>query len=261
MVVDDDKLQKLLKVPPLPNTPQDLRRDGNVFRVGGELPPRETLETLYDSHCLAPAELFHLLFGAPETFQNSESLVRLIKRNFSAHILGTIDYPAPAPILERAYAAGIDIIDIPLVTSSRPDWASRLDALLAAKGIFPRWSVVSTLTLGEGPLETTLADIDFLLTHGIVPLLQLPSETSGCGMREAANAYRHLTEQWHRFTVTVDPLLPLIDLVTPLAQNNPGGVLRRVLNRLRDRRLVAASDLRRALRVRQVEESFESAGL
>lgn len=261
MVVDNEKLQKLLTGPTPPATSQHLRRDGNVFHVGGDLQPRETLETLFDSHCLDPAELFHLVFGAPETFQNGESIARLIKRNFSAHILGTVDYPASAPTIERAYAAGVDIIDIPLIASSRPDCESRLASLQIAKTIFPRWAVVSTLTLGEEPLEATLTGIDHLLSHGIVPLLQLPPEASHCGIKETANAYRHLAAQWRAFKVTVAPLLPLLALATPLVPKNQGGTLRGFMDRLRDRRLLAASDLRRALRVRQVEESFESAGL
>ncbi len=152
MVVDDIKLQKLLTYPANPATSKDLRRDGNVFLVGGELPHQETLETLFDSHCLAPAELFHLSFGAPDTFANGETLARLIKRNFSAHILGKMDYTVSAPILERAYAAGVDIIDIPLTSFDRSDRESRIASLQSAQAIFPRWSAVSTLVVGEEPL-------------------------------------------------------------------------------------------------------------
>ncbi len=261
MVVDDTKLQKLLTDPAKPVTPKDLRRDGNVFMVGGELPAQETLETLFDSHCLAPAELFHLSFGAPDTFANGETLARLIKRNFSAHVLGKMDFPASAPILERAYAAGVDIIDIPLTSFGRPDRESRIASLQSAQTIFPRWSVVSTLVLGEEPLEATLAGIDHLLARGIVPLLQLPSQANRCGIEEAATAYSRLATEWRRFKVTVAPLLPYITLTTPFVQPKQGGALRGFMDRMRDRRLLAASDLRRALRVRQVEESFESAGL
>lgn len=261
MVVDYTKLQKLLTAPEHPITPRDLRRNGNVFHVGGELPPQETLETLFDSHCLAPAELFHLSFGAPATFANGETMARLIKRNFSAHVLATISYPAPAPILERAYAAGVDILDIPLTALGHSDRESRLATLQNAQTIFPRWSVASSIILGEATLETTLAGINHLLTRGIVPLLQLPSQPNRCGIDEAAAAYNHLATAWQTFKVIVAPLLPYITLATPLVQEKQGGTLRGFMNRMRDRRLLAASDLRRALRVRQVEESFESAGL
>uniref|UniRef100_A0A831TWC9 Methylenetetrahydrofolate reductase n=1 Tax=Geobacter metallireducens TaxID=28232 RepID=A0A831TWC9_GEOME len=258
MVVDETKLRKLLTTPVASPTSRDLRRDGSIFHVGGELPPQETLETIFDSHSLAPAELFHLTFGAPDTFSNGEALARLIKRNFSAHILGTMDYPASTPLLEQAYAAGIDIIQIPL---GRPDQEERRAALLHARTVFPRWGVASTLPLGEVSIDATLAEIDDLLSHGIVPLLQPPPQTGLCGPEEAAAAYSHLAAAWRRFKVTLAPLLPLIALATPLVPKNQGGTLRGFINRLRDRRLLAASDLRRALRVRQVEESFESAGL
>jgi len=261
MVVDEIKLQKLLTDHAKPATSRDLRRDGNVFLVGGELPHQETLETLFDSHCLAPAELFHLSFGAPETFSNGETLARLIKRNFNAHILGKMNYPASPTLLERAYAAGIDIVDIPLPALGRPEREGRLASLQSAQTIFPRWSVVTSIILGEDPLKDTLNEIDHLLAQGIVPLLQLPSQTARCGIAEAANAYSHLATQWRTHKVTVAPLLPFIALATPLVPQKQGGPLRGFMDRFRDRRLLAASDLRRALRVRQVEESFESAGL
>ena len=258
MVVDTTKLQALLTTPAAPATSRDLRRDGSIFHVGGELSPQETLETIFDSHCLAPAELFHLSFGAPDTFSNGEALARLIKRNFSAHILGTMDYPVSPALLERAYAAGIDIIHIPLGHADREE---RRAALQCAQTVFPRWAVASSLALGEASLDTIRAVIDDLLSRGIVPLLQPPPQAGLCGTKEAAAAYSHLAAAWQRFKVTVAPLLPLIALATPLVPKNQGGVLRGFMDRLRDRRLLATSDLRRALRVRQVEESFESAGL
>lgn len=261
MVVDTAKLQKLLTTPAVPATSRDLRRDGSVFHVGGELSPQETLETIFDSHCLAPAELFHLTFGAPDRFSNGETLARLIKRNFSAHILGTMNFPASPALLERAYAAGVDIIHIPLTAFGRSDHEDRLASLQCARTVFPRWAVASTLTLGEASLDTIRAGIDDLLSRGIVPLLQPPPQAGPCGTDEAAAAYGHLAAAWQRFKVTVAPLLPVIALATPLVPKNQGGTLRGFMDRLRDRRLLAASDLRRALRVRQVEESFESAGL
>ncbi|MBT1077253.1 hypothetical protein [Geobacter grbiciae] len=261
MVVDNTKLQKLLTDPPMPVTSRDLRRDGNVFHVGGELPPRETLETLFDSYCLAPAELFHLSFGAPDTFSNGETLARLIKKNFNTHILGTMDFPVSSALLERAYAAGVDIIHIPFTAFGRSDQESRLASLQCAQTVFPRWAVASSLVLGEAHLEALLAGIDNLLSHGIVPLLQFPAPASRCGIEEVAAAYAHLATAWRTSKATVAPLLPLIAFATPLVPQTQGGTLRGFMNRLRDRRLLAASDLRRALRVRQVEESFESAGL
>ncbi|GLI37350.1 hypothetical protein KI811_17100 [Geobacter hydrogenophilus] len=260
MVVDNTKLQKLLADPPLPVTSRDLRRDGNVFHVGGELPPRETLETLFDSYCLAPAELFHLSFGAPGTFTKGETLARLIKKNFNTHILGTMDFAVSPALLERAYASGVDIIHIPF-TFGRSDQESRLASLQCAQTVFPRWAVASSLVLGEAPLEALLAGIDNFLSRGIVPLLQLPAPASRCGTEEVAAAYGHLATAWRTSKATVAPLLPLIALATPLVPQTQGGTLRGFMNRLRDRRLLATSDLRRALRVRQVEESYESAGL
>ena len=235
--------------------------------MGGELSPQETLETLFESHCMTPAELFHLTFGGIDSFSRGEELARLVKKNFNAHLIGRIDYPASSATIERAYAAGIDIIDIPL---PRPEQTNderqrerkkRLAALDHALAVLPRWGVVSTLTLAEESPDSALADIDLLLAKGIVPLVELSPLAGDHPAETIAAVYRHLAGEWRRLRVTIAPLLSLIVLGTPLAPAKQGGILRGFIDRMRDRQLLAAADLRRALRVQQVEESFESAGL
>lgn len=247
--------------------PAELRREGNVFLIGGELSPQETLETLFESHCMTPAELFHLSFGGIEAFPRGEELARLVKKNFNAHLIGRIDYPPSAATIGRVYAAGIDIIDIPLPCREGSDaekWRQerekRLAALDHALAILPRWGVLSTLALA-GELPAVVADIDLLFARGVVPLLELSPLASRHPAEKIAEVYRHLAGEWRRLRVTIAPLLPLIVLGTPLVLARQGGILRGFIDRMRDRQLLAASDLRRALRVQQVEESFESAGL
>ncbi|WP_236685558.1 hypothetical protein [Geobacter pickeringii] len=242
-------------------TPKELRREGSVFLVGGELPPRPSLETLFESHCISPAELFHLSFGAPETFPQGEELARLIKKNFTAHLVGRIDYPLSPSQVERAYAAGIDIIDIPLGSGTEDDRKERLASLEYAREIFPRWAVASTLPVGDAPAGATIAAIDDLLNRRIVPLPEVPLPTAADGRDDTGTILRHLVAAWRRHRVAIAPLQPLIVLTTPLVPARPDGILRGFIDRLRDRQLLAAADLRRTLRVRQVEESFESAGL
>ena len=72
-------------MPLKPIAPDELHREGKVFFVGD-------------------INSFHL----------GEKPAGMIKRNFCAHLLGRFDYPAPSYIIERAYAAGVDILDIPL---------------------------------------------------------------------------------------------------------------------------------------------------
>ncbi|HEY6873805.1 MAG TPA: hypothetical protein VI298_13865 [Geobacteraceae bacterium] len=268
VTIDQNKLRHLITRGTRPVSTDELRREGNVFFVGGNLPERETLETLFDSHCQAPAELFHLTFGDINNFHRGEALARVIKKNFNAHLVGRLDYPPPPYLIERAYAAGVDILDIPLTVFDRAlsrerglAMEERLSALDCARSVFPRWSVVSTLVAGEEPPCSTVAGIDALLAAGVVPLVTLSGRAAHYPAEEIAAIFAHLDAGWRKHKVTVKPLLPLAGITTPLADARPKGVLRGFIDKIHDRQLLVTSDLRRSLRVRQVEESFESAGL
>lgn len=267
MTIDQQRLKSLIARPVRPAAPQELRREGSVFFVGGELPARETLETVFESHCQAPAELFCVSFASLDTFHRGEELARLLKKNFSAHLLGVFAYPPPPHLVERAYVAGVDLIDIPLVVFdeglSRERRLGReecLAALAHARTVFPRWSTVSTLLAGEEATCSTIAGIDSLVASGVLPLVGLSPRAGHYRTEEIALLFAHLAAAWRRARAVVKPLQPLIDLSTPLAAP-PKGIVSRFFERVYDAKLRASSDLRRHLRVRQVEESFESAGL
>ncbi len=268
MIVDQQKLRTLIAKPEKPVSTIDLRREENVFFIGGELPARETVETLFDSCCQAPAELFHVSFGDINHFHPGEELARQIKKNFSARLMGRLDYPAPPFIIERAYAAGVDILDIPLMVFDKGlakergiEREERLQSIDFARNVFPKWSVAATLLVGEEPSCSAVSGIDFLLEAGVVPLLEVSAKAANYPDEEIGAIFKHLAAGLKKHKVVVKPLLPLINLTTPLAAARPKGLLRGFIDKVHDRQLLATSDLRRSLRVRQVEESFESAGL
>lgn len=268
MVIDNQKLKDLIARPARLVAVDELRREGNVFLVGGKLPARDTLETLFDSHCQVPAEFFYLRFGDVDSFHLGEQLARQIKKNFNAYLMGRFDCPVPPHLVQHAYVAGVDIIDIPLFVFDGDLAAGRglerdkrLKALENALSVFPRWSVASTLMVGEEPSFSTARGIDSLLALGVVPLLELSPLASCHNADEVAETLGYLLMEWKRKKVSITPFIPLVSLTTPLVQPRQGKTLRGFIDKLRDRSLLASSDLRRALRVRQVEESFESAGL
>jgi hypothetical protein len=268
MIVDHDKLRTMLQKPGETGAPDELRREGNVFFVGGLLPVRETLETLFESHCQSPGELFMLAFGDLDHFHQGEQLARQVKRNFSSHLFGRLDYPPPTYVIERAYAAGVDFLDIPLKVFDRGiaqergiEWDEILRSLQFAVKLFPRWSVAATLYVGDEPSCSITGGIDSLLDMGILPLVEISPRSAHYPLGEIAAIFKHLAAGWKRYRVSLKPLRPLISLTMPIIDSRPRGILRGFIDRVHDRRLLAASDLRRSLRVRQVEESFESAGL
>jgi hypothetical protein len=269
MKIDHNKLGRLVDRELPPYSPDALKREENVFFVGGNLPERDTLETLFESHFQSHASLFHITFGDVENFHNGEKLARMIKKNFNVHLVGRLDHAAPRQLIERAYAAGVDILDIPLTVSGlsipkeRQEAAieERVKALESARAVFPRWSVVSTLVAGDEPAASTIAGIDALLAADVLPLVALCGRNSRPSRKEAEKIFSHLHSGWRRKKAAIKPLMPLIQVVTPLVPSAPRGVVRGFIDIIEDKTLLAASDLRRILRVKEVAESFDSAGL
>ncbi|QWV99137.1 hypothetical protein KP005_07605 [Geomonas nitrogeniifigens] len=267
MRIDQKKMRELV-ARTSPYSPDQLRREANVFYVGGDLPERQTIETLYDSHYQSNAALFHLTFGEEERFPNAENLARLIKKNFNAYLVGRVDFCPSQKMVERAYAAGVDILDIPLhaydhARSRERGWQmeERLRSLEYARAVFPRWSVVSSLGAGSEPAGSTVAGIDALLEREIVPLVQLCDEGAALPPEQLTRIFNHLQRGWQQKKVLLKPLLPLVFLTSPFAPAASKGVLRGFIDSIEDRRLLAGSDLRRLLRVKEVAESYESSGL
>lgn len=257
MIVDAAKAKALIARPVTPAVADELRREDNVFFVGGHLPPRQTLETLFESDCQSPAELFVFSFVESADFLQAEPLIRSIKRNFKGFLVGQFNSVPSRQLLEHAYAAGIDFIDIPL----SGDRDSRLAALHYAKTVFPRWSTISTLLAGVQAPSATVRDIDLLLADDILPLVAIGDGATRYPETEIAAIFEHLARGWRRRKVAVKPLRPLLCLTTPFAPPPKKGVVHGLFDKVNDARLRTTSDLRRLLRVREVEESFESAGL
>jgi hypothetical protein len=268
MNIDQNKLNELIKCPLQPAAANELRRCNNVFFVGGELPIDETLVTMFESFCTESTELFHLSFGAIKSFPNSEEMARQIKKNFNIRLMGRLNSPASAQALERIYAVGVDILDIPLVTFDHSaakkrdyDRSARYDALMSARPIFPRWSVSCTLLAGEEPPVSTMNGIDELLKDGIVPLVAIAESAADVVPGPLAAIFEHLASGWKTYHVPIQPFLPIINYMTPLTPNEPPGLLRGIVDKLHDRRRLVASDLRRHLRLKIAEDSMDSAAL
>ena len=266
--IDQSKLNLLTEQPLRQATSRELRRHGGVFFVGGELPVDDTMETMFESHCMESTELFYLSFGDLHAFSRGEEMARQIKKNFNARLMGRLDYPAPVYILERAYAAGLDILDIPLVPGElllnkggRLENSDLYQTLLSARSVFSGWSVVSTLLAGEGPSEAVTSVIDRMLKDGIMPLVAMSGNAVDVPSDGVADIFKHLVAGWKRYEVPLKPYLPLITHMTPLIPKKQVGLFRNLIDKIQDRHQLAASDLRRHLRVRQAEDSLDSAGL
>jgi len=234
-----------------------LFREGSVFFVGGELPVYETLATMFDSFCMEATSLFFLTFGSRQTYPRGEEMARQIKKNFHARLMACLDQGVDSATIERAYAAGVDNVVIALDGGDARSCADLPAALLSARSVFPRWGAAATLQLDD----VSPHRIDRLLAEGIVPLVSFAGRPEELLPQDAESVLRHLVAGWERNSVPLSHYFPLISVMTPLVEANPAGLFRGFVGRLRDRRQLAESDIRRHLRVQQAENSLDSAGL
>ncbi|MBT1073598.1 hypothetical protein [Pelotalea chapellei] len=256
MTIDTDRMETLAHTPFQSAGPEDLWRKGSVFFVGGNLPLYETLETMFESFCMESTQLFHLTFGDQARFRDNLEMARQIKKNFNARLIVQVNYPLSKIAIEHIYAAGVNILDIPTSAAlSDADNVSKRESLKTAHTVFPRWSTASTVLVGEYTDESVRA-IDSLLADHILPLVQF----SGQNTEVQSSVSHHLAEGWQRHHVVIQPLLPLIQLTTPLTPGEQGR-FRGLLNRIIERHDLVRSDLHRHLRVKHPEDSLDSAGL
>lgn len=262
--IDTDKLNTLCESSADFTNPFDLRREGKVFLIGGNLPLFSTLETMYESYCQESSELFHITFGDAGQFERNLEMVRQIKRNFSIRLMGLITYPLSQAQIERVYLAGLDILEIREGNPGRHDDSgngNRGYGPASAAGIFPRWSVVYSMASAHRSTHEVHDRISLSLANGVIPLLKSGGSNGLWSHEETKEAFTFLADGWRRHRVPLKPIMPLLRLVTPFVFAEPAGFLRNAIDKLQDRRILAASDLRRHLRTSGAEASFESAGL
>lgn len=253
MQLDQQKLSQHRLQPQRAVAAGELRRIDQLLLVGAELPVHPTLETIFESDCQKPIDLFWFNFANPETYLQAEELVQQVKKNFRGYLLGRFETLPERGLIDRAYAAGLDLLELPL---SEVD-TEKLALLDYARSIFPQWGVIVTLPAQE----QNEALIDTLAQRGLFPLLHLDGVAAEVGESQLGDRFQQLLRAWQRHKINLKPVRPLLEHATPFSiPPKPRGV-GALLGRVDDARLRTSSDLRRLLRVRQVAASFESAGL
>ncbi len=265
MRIDPKKLESLKTLPATIPGPNELRRSGNIFFVGANLPLVETLETMFESFCMESTDLFHLSFGPADNFDKALEMARQIKKNFSVRLMGQIDFLPTGRVLERAYAAGIDLFTVPFQHIAAGSNTDRIDptivSLIAKDSILPRWSLISTIQLTPDSEVEVLKNMNRLLDNGIIPLPLLNESSGQISVNVIQDIYQHLKAGLQQHRVSLKPLLPFITQLTPLVSAKRDGIVSALINKFHDRHLREAADLRRHLRVSAVEDSLDSAGL
>lgn len=180
--------------------------------------------------------------------------------------------------IDLIYAAGFDLLSFPLGGFAGADAEEEIlsdrevrDALEYAVGIFTPGSVWTELVLGSEPLNLVKEKIDRLTEKGIVPHLKLQATSmyTGKDYWRVKEVVRHLNEAARRDRLALKWLYPNCRCVSPLdtqyftddpksAQLATKPVYR---SRLGKKAFEGFAALRRKLRIKDLSDSYESAGL
>ena len=212
-------------------------------------------------------------------FQLLAPVVESIKKKFKTFVALKGFPPQEKRTIDLIYAAGFDLLDFPLggfagAADAQGEILSSQqvhDSLEYAVGIFPHGTVWTELVLGPEPLDLVKKKIDQLTGRGIIPQLKLLATSiyTGKDYWRVKEVVRHLRDAAVRDRLTLKWLYPNCRCVSPLdtqyftddpksAQLAAKPVYRSRLGKKAFEGFVA---LRRKLRIRDVSDSYESAGL
>ena len=211
-------------------------------------------------------------------FDRLAPLVTAIKKRFNTFVALKGFPPTNSGTIDLMYASGFDIIDFPLggfsgtVKSKRKMTAKQVySALEYAAGVFPPGTVWTDIVLGPDPIAQCKEGVDRLTDSGSIPLIYLERDSSEDldGYRNLVELAEHIDKAIQRNRLPLKWLYPTCRFLSPLdtrfftedpllARLAVTPVYRSGLGRKTSAGFAA---LRRKLRIRNVSDSFESAGL
>ena len=211
-------------------------------------------------------------------FDRLAPLVEAIKKRFNTFVALKGFPPSNSGTIDLMYASGFDIIDFPLggfsgtIKSKKKMTAKQVySALEYAAGVFPPGTVWTDIVLGSDPVSQCKEGVDRLTGSGIIPLIYLQRESTENvdGYRNLVDLAGHMDKAIQRNRLPLKWLYPTCRFLSPLdtrfftedplqARLAVTPVYRSGLGRKTSAGFAA---LRRKLRIRNVSDSFESAGL
>ncbi|CCQ91883.1 hypothetical protein NITGR_90022 [Nitrospina gracilis 3/211] len=197
-------------------------------------------------------------------------VMKSIKKNFRTFVALRGFLPDDLATIDHMYAAGVDIM-VFAFTGGGHSSEKEQRALEYSTGVFTPGSVFIEVGFGHGDLSAVQDQLTHLTKMGVIPLLKLPED----GVRDPAEFERihtlveHLAKSAQKDRLNLKWLYPSGRMVTPLDAPffmEPPETARLALrpvykSRLGRTALEGFAALRRKLRVKNISDSYESAGL
>jgi hypothetical protein len=266
---------------------QNIQLDGNCLNLylrsvrpkpGLNMELKDILSVIQSAFEEGVADLVQLNMDYNEKpdrdFSKLDPIIKAIRKSFRTFISLRGFPPNNLRSIDSLYAYGIDLINFPLEGFARSEKLEFLqhkvmEALEYAVGVFPEGAVSTELELG--PTDQLKEKINRFAGLGIAPHVKLPEnlENAMIDFSRIEEISRHLTYCAIRDKLTLKWLYPTASFVTPLdasffvedpklAKLAVRPLYQSMLGRKTSEGFTA---LRRKLRVRNIDDSFESAGL
>ncbi|MDH3975915.1 MAG: hypothetical protein OEV42_16700 [Deltaproteobacteria bacterium] len=219
-----------------------------------------------------------------------EPYIKAIKRNFDTLVSVDVQPPAASRWIDRTYAMGADKISYHMEIFNKEifkklcpgkekeiGWERFAEALNYAAGIFPSGTVSSNLIVGLEPAESTIQGIDYLTTMGIMPILPIFRPLKGTPLHDTpvpevddmAPIFGHLYNAVKKSKMNMSWSKSVSTHLTPLESRFFAGedarlqvVMQNIYKtKVGGKAVRGYTGLRRRLKVKEVEDSFESSGL
>jgi hypothetical protein len=205
-------------------------------------------------------------------------LIDSIKKKFSTFVSLRGFPPKSRQIIDKFYACGVDLLNYPLEGFASKEAIATLfpeDQILKgleyAVEIFPKGAVSTELDFVAANEELLLRNIDRLTQAGIIPVLRLSKQTSPLPYPydTLVRVLQHLSQAVQRHKLNLKWLYPTGHSATPLDSryftDSPSDARLLVTPVYQSKFGKRASEgftaLRRKLRVKNISDSYESAGL
>ncbi len=211
-------------------------------------------------------------------FSRLAPLVQSIKKNFRTFVSLRGFPPDDLGVIDSFYAAGVDLIEFPLEQyaadgSLQPAVSAKqgMKGLEYAADVFGPGTVATELVLDSQHPQPLLEKITALSKQGILPLIKIPEQgwhLEG-DLKEVRRVAEHLDKTAQKERLNLKWLYPSGECISPLDApfytDNPKTarlaqrpVYQSTLGRTASEGFAA---LRRKLRIKNVSDSYESAGL
>ena len=262
----------------------------------GRVPPEDVVEAVRIARAHRKVEMVFLNVGIlgddDRGIRALEPYIRAIKKAFD--ILVAVDAlpPSSNSWIDRTYAMGVDSISYNMEVYDPAAFARLcpgldrtigrnrfLDALHYATTVFPPGAVISHLIVGSEPIESTVAGVEELVRSRVVPVLPVfrpfkgvdlrvdASQLTVPGTRELSALYGHLYQLLKKERLPMDWVQQISAVTTPaegrffVEMGGLGGLFQRLAPPGKRSPSATLSDWRRALRVKEVDDSLKSSGL